>query len=525
MIKVAGLFAAMAAAFGSKVIGGGSSRPPRRLGPAVAGTWYPSSAGELARTVDGMLSATAPQEGAMARSVVALIAPHAGFVYSGEVAGRGFRLLAGGRYSRIVLIGPSHYAGFRGAVVPDATSMGTPLGEVPIDDAALDLVRDRPGFHVDNDPFVREHCLEAEIPFLQRVLEPGWRVVPVLVGSGVAGRGAQELADGLAPLIGPDTLVVVSSDFTHFGRGFGYAPFREDVEDRIRDLDLGAVRLIEARDAKGFEDYVDRTGATICGRSAIGVLLRALPPGEVEASLVAYDTSGRMTGDFSHTVSYASVVFRRLAPARAGTNEPRRRADLTPPEKRTLLALAQASIRDALLGDGSLARALETADLTPRLHEVGAAFVTLKEPPPGKPDAEPELRGCIGTIFAHEPLHQSVVHNAVQAALHDPRFPPLRAHELESVALSLSVLSPIRPIAAPESIVPGRDGVVLAKGPFGSVFLPQVAAEQGWGTRELLEHLALKAGLPRDGWKGADLSVFEAEVFGAGEGADGGDGC
>ncbi len=508
MVEIGALLPVLAAALGFK----GPGDSGRTLGPAVAGTWYPGSAEALAREVDAMLARVPAPPRADEGEVVALIAPHAGFVYSGATAAHGFRRLEGARYERVLLLGPSHYAWFRGAALPDADSLRTPLGDVPIDREAVDALKGRPGFKVAAGAFEREHCLEAEVPFLQRALAPGWRAVPVLVGSGTAGEEAQKVADGLRPLLGAGVLVVVSSDFTHFGSGFGYVPFRDDVQEKLRELDLGAARLIEARDVAGFESYLDRTGATICGRDAIDVLLRLLTR-NATASLVAYDTSGRMTGDFGHSVSYATMVFRSAAgvpttPARGDV-----RPGLTEEEKRTLLGLAWASVRDAILKDGSLDRTLVGADLTPALKAIRGAFVTLKEPV-GAPRGPLELRGCIGTIVPHEPLYESVIHNAVETALHDPRFPPVGRAELERLALSISALTPILPVEGPDAIVIGRDGVLLEKGPDKAVFLPQVAPEQGWGVRELLEHLALKAGLPRDGWKGGKLSVFQAEVFG-----------
>ena len=240
--------------------------------------------------------------------VRALIEPHAGFMYSGAVAAHGFRHVQGQAYSRVILLGPSHYASFRGAALPPADAYRTPLGDVPLDLDSLRALAKVPGFATIGQPFEREHCLEAEIPFLQRCLAPGWRLLPVLIGSGISGSSAQTVADGVRPYLDAETLIVVSSDFTHFGGGFGYVPFDRDIPDRIRELDLGAVDYISAGDFMGFKSYLDRTQATICGRDAIDVLLRLLPRA-ARGSLVAYDASGHMTGDWGHTVSYAAIVF------------------------------------------------------------------------------------------------------------------------------------------------------------------------------------------------------------------------
>jgi AmmeMemoRadiSam system protein B len=162
--------------------------------------------------------------------------------------------------------------------------------------------------------FEPEHALEAELPFLQRVLAEAVPIVPVLLGGRATHVDAQRAADALAPLVGASTLVVVSSDFTHFGPRFGFVPFVDDVPARIRDLDLGAVAAIEAGDAAAFERYVQATGATICGHRAIDVLLLLLCA-TAAAKLIEYDTSGRMTGSWDHSVSYAAIAVTAPAPA------------------------------------------------------------------------------------------------------------------------------------------------------------------------------------------------------------------
>jgi len=277
----------------------------------VAGSWYPENARLLADRVDDLLSvASAPSS--PPRDVLALIEPHAGFQYSGQVAAHGFRAVAAGEFARVLLVGPSHYGRFRGAAVPDADEYRTPLGPVDLDREALAELGALPGVTTSNEPFRPEHSLEAEIPFLQRVLDPGWRLLPVLIGGGTSGSAAARVASALEPFLGPSTLVVISSDFTHFGPRFGYVPFRADVPEKLRELDMGAVRLIEAGDVEEFEEYLSRTGATVCGRDAIDVLLRMLPA-NTACSLAAYDTSGRITGEWDHSVSYAALVFRRPA--------------------------------------------------------------------------------------------------------------------------------------------------------------------------------------------------------------------
>jgi AmmeMemoRadiSam system protein B len=277
----------------------------RRIGPNVAGSWYPGRPAALERQIDALLASGGEPRGGR---LLALIAPHAGLIYSGAVAGRGFRQVMGLSYDRVVLIGPSHHAYFQGAALPAAKAYGTPLGQVPLDGDAITMLEGKPGIAIDDKPFLPEHCLEMEIPFLQRALKPGWRLVPLLIGGGSSPAGCNLVASALEPLIGPGTLVVVSTDFTHYGPRFSFVPFTTDVPGRLQHLDMGAVDRILARDRQGFEEYLKRTGATICGRHAIDVLLCLLPE-DVEASLIAYDTSGSITGEWEHSVSYASLEF------------------------------------------------------------------------------------------------------------------------------------------------------------------------------------------------------------------------
>jgi AmmeMemoRadiSam system protein A len=179
---------------------------------------------------------------------------------------------------------------------------------------------------------------------------------------------------------------------------------------------------------------------------------------------------------------------------------------LTPAEGGTLLALARAAIEDRLRTDGTLSRVRSGIPITPALAEPRGVFVTLKAPE--------VLRGCIGSILPSSPLHEAVVEAALGAAFEDPRFPPVTAEEYPALRLSASVLTALEPAASKDAIVPGTHGVHLSSGPRRAVFLPQVAAEQGWSTDELLEALARKAGLPRDGWRRAVLSVFRSQNFG-----------
>jgi AmmeMemoRadiSam system protein A len=180
--------------------------------------------------------------------------------------------------------------------------------------------------------------------------------------------------------------------------------------------------------------------------------------------------------------------------------------DIPRSERMTLLRLARSAIRDAILDDGSLQAAMAQLELTPPLLLSAGLFVTLKE-------EDNKLRGCIGKMSSRKPLYRTVISTAPMAALEDPRFSPLAEDELAGVHISLSVLSPLQPLDDLEELVLGRHGLQLERAAQSAVFLPQVAEEQGWDRQQYLERLAMKAGLPKDEWRGARLSTFQALVF------------
>ena len=278
---------------------------PRVKEPHLAGRWYPADPVELADLARRLLDAGGPSR----PGVLAIVVPHAAYQYSGPTAAIGFAA-AGAAWRRAVILAPSHFANFRGACVLPMTAYRTPLGFVPIDQEAVATLARTPRVQANPATFMREHALEIELPLWQ-TLAPGCPIVPLLVGA-LEREDAASLAAALRPLLARDTLVVVSSDLVHYGRRFGYLPVpatdAATVADAIRRLDEGALDHLVACDADGFTRYVEETGATICGRSPIEVLLRALPGG-VRGEKLAYTTSLELTGDYEHSVSYAAVAF------------------------------------------------------------------------------------------------------------------------------------------------------------------------------------------------------------------------
>ena len=425
--------------------------------------------------------------------------PHAGYQYSGKCAAAGYAALGGGDIRRVVILGTPHRAHVRGGSIPMVNAYQTPLGDVPLDREACDELLAHDLFTSDAHAHAQEHSIEIQLPFLQTVL-PEAAIVPILIGEPGAGQW-ERFAGALGEVVDESTLVVVSTDFTHYGPRFDYMPFRDSIPANLEKLDGGAFECIKALDGKGFLDYKRRTGATICGANAVAALLH-LMTGRADATLLHYARSSDIADDQTDCVSYGTFVFtEREAEIVEG--------GLLPDEKRTLISIARTSLEqwvrhrkktDPLKGD---------FEITTALREDRGAFVTLRK--------EGRLRGCIGYIEGRRPLAVTVAENAVNAGSHDFRFPqPVEPEELSDITIEVSALTPLRVIDDPQKVDVGRHGVYIVKGGCSGLLLPQVAGEQGWDRDELLMGVCHKADLPATAYRDADsvLYVFEAEVFG-----------
>jgi AmmeMemoRadiSam system protein B len=272
---------------------------------AVAGMFYDSNPQRLTEEIRKYLKNAHPEN--VEGEIISLISPHAGYVYSGQAAAFGYKLLEKNRLKRAVILAPTHQVGFRGVSIPDVTSYETPLGLVKLDRGACDMLRKETLFSSIPEAHSREHSLEVQLPFLQVCLGDDFTLVPMIVGQ-LHDRDYSVIAGSLSKIVKRGDVVIVSSDFTHQGPRFGYVPYRTDIRENIKKLDLGAVDLILEKDSGKFIDYIKDTGATICGRCPIGILLELLPT-DAEGRLLDYYTSGDITGDERDTVSYVSLVF------------------------------------------------------------------------------------------------------------------------------------------------------------------------------------------------------------------------
>ena len=474
------------------------------LRSALAGSWYSNDPGVLKQQFDDFFQKADPNK---IDNVIALILPHAGYSWSGQTAAFGLKTTEK-KYKRIVVIGPSHRTAMEEIVsVPRATHFETPLGLIPLDTEFINKLLKFPVVQNVSHAHQAENSIEMELPILQ-YHQNDFKLVPIVAGQ-CSLETVEKIGAILKSMMDEETLVVASSDFVHYGRVHEYVPFTENIPEKIKELDMGAYQHIENLDAKGFLEYKQKTRATICGAVPIAILLSMLDKPS-EAHLVRYETSGRMTGDFSNSVSYMSIAFSGAWKNSPEIEPQENNPGLTSEDKEQLLILARRTIVYALKNQKVPHVSDVSVKISGAMNVPRATFVTLKK--------NSQLRGCIGDLIPQRPLYKSVIQNAINASFNDTRFSPVVEAEMEDITIEISALTVPEPITSPDEIRIGIDGVILSKQGHSAVFLPQVAPEQGWDVAQMLTQLSLKARLPADAWKeGAGFLVFQADVFGENE--------
>jgi AmmeMemoRadiSam system protein B/AmmeMemoRadiSam system protein A len=471
--------------------------------PAVAGAFYPAERDALARTIDGLLEGARPgaANGDAGTTLRALVCPHAGLRFSGPVAASGFRLLRNAPFTRAIVLGPAHYALLEGASVLGASAFRTPLGDVPVAAGAATLAARRPfaldvaceleapggsGQRERGRADLWEHSVEVEVPFLQRTLG-SFELVPVVVGS----IDAPAAARAIVPLLNSSTLLVVSSDLSH------YHPYEE--AQRLDRATVNAILDLNARSMARQE---------ACGREPILVLLEIAKQLGWKPQLLDLRNSGDITGDRGSVVGYAAIAFFGKAPA----IEPARTsaAPVTKADGALLLSWAREAVAAAV--EHQPLPPADPAAVPPELREPHGVFVTLQK--------RGELRGCIGYLRSEAPLFEAVRETAASAALRDDRFPSVAPKELPKLEYEVSVLTTPTPLPfrSPSELLarlrPGIDGVVLHVTAGTATFLPQVWEELR-DPEAFLDALCEKAGGRAGDWRqtGTRVETYQVESF------------
>jgi AmmeMemoRadiSam system protein B/AmmeMemoRadiSam system protein A len=455
--------------------------PAETIHPAqVAGMFYPAEPDALNALIADVRKRARPDGGVSPKVVVA---PHAGLVYSGSVAATAFGAWARRAEPprRIVIVGPAHRVAFAGVAIHPASKWRTPLGEVPVAPIAHAELARTLGIAVDPRPFADEHSLEMHLIMLQAILPAPFEIVPILVGEADPHIVAETLRRVWG---GPETVVAVSSDLSHFLDRKSAASIDSDTARRIETLDAAAL-----------------DGRRACGFLAVKAALQIAAERDMRATGLHLATSADAGADASRVVGYGAFALEYAASAR-----------LAETDRGRLLSACMTGLQVATQTGGE-ALDVRLDGLSPALSAWRATFVTLTE--------NERLRGCIGSLEPRRPLIDDAVANTAKAGFADPRFPPLKESELTGLRLDVSILSHPRPISAAseselaEELEPDRDGLILTAGRRRALFLPSV-----WrhfpDARVFVRHLMAKAGFESNPWpRGLEARRFRVESFGA----------
>src|SRR5215471_5882194 len=445
---------------------------------SVAGLFYPGDPAQLAAGVDASLAkATLPR-----LSPKAVIAPHAGHVYSGDIASAAYRLLGQrkGEIKRVILLGPNHRMPMRGIALSPADAWDTPLGPLPVDRTARDMLARQPGVSVTPLPFANEHSLEVHLPFIHRALG-GVEILPILVGETSIEHASQILG---ALWGGPETAIIVSSDLSHF---HDYETCRTKDEETA-----GGIERLQ-------QDIC--VGDRACGFHSIRGLIDQAQRRDLRVTALDVRNSGDTRGSRDRVVGYGSFAF-----------EYAHTAEIDADSRRALMDLARQVVRQAAMNGAQPPRLTVNGRVPRSLLAQRATFVTLK--------IGDQLRGCRGSLLPHRSLFLDVADNAYKSGFGDPRFLPLKPEELEHLNFHISILSTPRRVPAPSEaellrvVRPDIDGLILRDGGRQALLLPSVW-EQIHDPAEFVRQLKLKAGMRADEWPPSiEAHHFVTESFG-----------
>ena len=466
--------------------------------PVVAGSFYPDKAESLKMMLESLFARSETVK--TYDDVLAIISPHAGYPYSGKVAASAFNQIDPDKnYDNIFILASSHRVMFSGASIYNIGDYNTPLGKVKVNrELANELIEQHKIFVYHPDAHKAEHSLEVQLPFLQYKMNKEFRIVPIVTGTQNL-NDCKKIAAALKPYFNENNLFVISTDFSHYPAYNDAKKVDKKTGDAILANSVNRVMdAINENESANIENLV----TSMCGWPAVISLLyitQDMP--DINIVHVDYQNSGDETRDKSRVVGYHAIAFERIKTQ----NMSEKQFKLTDEEKIKLLEIARITINEYL--ESGKIPDIDAKEITPAMQEHCGAFVTLH--------LEGALRGCIGRFSANEPLYEIVQKMAVTAATEDHRFSSVQPEEMNKIDLEISVLTPMKKIESIDEIEMGRHGIYIKKGFATGTFLPQVAKETGWTKEEFLGYCSRnKAGLGWDGWKDADIFVYEALVFG-----------
>jgi len=463
--------------------------------PAVAGQFYPANRGELNATLKQLFGKAVPPKDI--KDVIAIISPHAGYIFSGEAAASAFNQIDEAKeYENVFIIASSHQIAFEGASIYSQGNFITPLGTVKVNTGlANQLIKKHSVFSNRMDAHAKEHSLEVQLPFLQYRLKKNFRIVPIVLGT-QSPETCKRVAEALQPYFNKKNLFIISTDFSHYPSYDDAKNIDKATADAI--LSSSPNNLISS-----MADYehkgISNLATCLCGWTSVLTLLYMTEDNAgIAFTHIQYKNSGDTEfGEKNRVVGYNAIAVSLKEKKQAGFQ-------LSDKDRKDLLTIARNTVEQYVKNRKK--PEIEEKTLSSVVKTKCGAFVTLKK--------HGDLRGCIGRFDASEPLYKVVQEMAIASSTQDYRFSPVEPNEIPELEIEISALTPMRRINSIDEIELGKHGIYIRKGNRSGTFLPQVAAETGWTKEEFLGHCAQdKAGIGWNGWKDAELYVYEALVF------------
>ncbi|MCX6254788.1 MAG: AmmeMemoRadiSam system protein B [Bacteroidia bacterium] len=470
--------------------------------PVAAGRFYPADKETLIKDISQLFETCKKSTGNW--DVRAIIAPHAGYVYSGKIAAAAYSAISRNTvYKNIFIIGSSHIMLFDGASVYNSGDFITPMGKVAVNrEIANKLISENKVFNFPTNAHLQEHSIEVQLPFIQYYFENKPLIVPIIIGTDNETK-VKEIAEALKPWFTSENLFIISSDFSH------YPDYKDAIEtDKSTALSIasGNPRSFLITLKKNASRQIPGLVTSMCGwTSGLTLLYLAEGNNQLETKLIDYCNSGDSPyGGKDQVVGYHAIALIEKKQKAESKPEAKNEFSFTEEEKNQLFAIAKNSIRSMLFDNERLA--IDGKTIPEKLKMQMGAFVTLK--------IDGALRGCIGRFISSDPLYEVVQASALSSAFEDPRFSPLTKEEFKKTNIEITVLGPLRKINNISEIILGKHGIYIKKDFRSGTMLPQVATENGWTVEEFLGYTSRdKAGLGWDGWKDAEIFIYDGVVL------------
>jgi AmmeMemoRadiSam system protein B/AmmeMemoRadiSam system protein A len=470
--------------------------------PVAAGRFYPADKETLTKDLFRLFESCNKSPGNW--NVRAIISPHAGYVFSGKIAATAYSTISNNKvFKNIFIIGSSHIMSFDGASVYNSGDFITPLGKIGVNrELANKLISENKVFNFPTNAHLQEHSLEVQLPFIQYYFKDKQLIVPIIIGTNNENT-VKKIAEVLKPWFTSENLFIISSDFSH------YPAYKDAIEtDNSTALSIASgnpltfLNTLKRNSAKQIPGLV----TSMCGwTSGLALLYLIEGNNQFEIKLIDYCNSGDSSyGGKDEVVGYNAIAVIEKKQKAENGQKTENEFSFTEEEKNQLFTIARNSIRSMLNDNKRIG--LDEKTIPEKLKEQMGAFVTLK--------INGALRGCIGRFISSDPLYDVVKASALSSAFEDPRFSPLTKEEFEKTDIEITVLGPLKKINSISEIILGKHGIYIKKDFRSGTMLPQVAIENGWTVEQFLGYTSRdKAGLGWDGWKDAEVFIYQGVVL------------